>query len=544
VATAAAATASDEAKAPEAAGPYESRAQMDSRLRENALLTQVGGRFNFLGHILRQKDQGRSGYVNFDEFKGAMHKAGVRLSDEQARGVYDEHSVSVDASKIGHSDGKALPILGFVDKMSALAQRPDKAALPGHKPEESRMTEERRIAKKVLHSLKRVADPMAVFKDLDISNKGWIRPEQLRSGLTHIGAPLTTNEFKILLEKVDANGDGKIEMHEFDALLHSSVADSSATQAKTEAAIAASSRYSSTYRHNFSLNHGNESEFDRFLDSRRHQQERKKWTHLQYSLQAKPEQVLSAFSSLPGGGSCSSRGHLPGFTGSTADLEKPESRDASTLRQLSIDDLGKALGNAGVALGTDDAQLLKAKLLARSSSEGGGQDLISLHDFCDAVSLCVNYSSTGASTRVAVTQPWATHEDGGIFCGAGVSHHGSDTVASSMFRRGEEGNIWVKGNCRRKAPVQHPELAESPHKWIEMKHGPTGDLWPTHPRGETFFRGSLEVNPKFCSRSVASPKAKSMRRMSSVTHKNDSSIIEYMGDNDRCVFVSWSGGGG
>ena len=537
-----AAAASDEAKASDSSSSsrsghvYESESHIEARLRENAVLTQVGGRFNYLGHILRQSDVGCSGYVNFGEFKTALGKAGVRLTDTQARGMYETYSVPVKASAVGHADGKALPITGFVDKMCDLAQRPDKAGLPGHDPEATRGTEERRIAKKVLHSLKRVADPMAVFKDLDFTNKGWIRPEQLRSGLTHIGAPLTENEFKILLEKVDANGDGKIEMHEFDALLHSSVADGSKTQVNTEAAIAANSRYSSTYRHNFALNHGSESEFDRFLDSRLHQQERKNWTRLQYSLQARPEQVLSAFSTQPvSAGPSATRGYVQGFTGTAADAEKPDSRDTSALRSLDLDDLSKALGNAGVALGGEDARLLKAKLLSAAGEGSAADGRVSLQDFCEAVSLRVNYTNTGSSTRVAVSQPWETHEDGGVFCGATASHHGNDTVASSMFRRGEEGNVWVKGNCRRKAPVQHPELAESPHKWIDMAHGATGDLWPTHPRGETFFRGSLETNPKIGSRAVASPRAKSMRRMSNTTHKNESNLTSFMGDHDRLV---------
>lgn len=523
---------SDETKAPES-DTYESSNEMDSRLRENALLIQVGGRFNYLRHILRQGDDARSGFVNYGEFKTALSKAGVRLSDLQARSLYDEHSEAVQhTSAIGHPDGKALSISSFVDTMHELAQRPEKAALPGHDPEESKQTEDRRVAKKVLHSLKRIADPMSVFKGLDVTKKGWIRPEQLRSGLNNIGAPLTEFEFKQLMERVDSNKDGKIDMKEFDAMLHETVAAESKTQVTTQAAIASSSRYSNTYRHNFALNHENETEFDRFLDSSNMQKDRKTWAHVQYALQGKPEKVLGAFVSSSSGAPGGDKRYLSGFTGAAADAEKSRSQDSSSLRRVKVENLGDALANSGVLLGAEDRQLLQSKLAASNVIASDGS--VSLEDFCSVANLQVKYSSTGESTRVAVSQPWEMHDDGGIFSGASASHHGTDTVASSFFRRGEDGNIWVKGNRRRKNPgALHPDLHESPHKWLEMKHSATGDLWPTCPNGSTFFRGQLDVPHKIGSRSVASPKAKSMRRMSSSTYKNDSSFIEHMGDFDR-----------
>ena len=522
---------SDETKAAES-DTYESSKEIDSRLRENALLIQVGGRFNYLRHILRQGDDARSGFVNYGEFKTAMGKAGVRLSDTQARSLYDEHSEAVQhTSVIGHPDGKALSISSFVDNMHELAQRPEKSALPGHNPEESKQTEDRRIAKKVLHSLKRIADPMSVFKGLDVTKKGWIRPEQLRSGLSSIGASLTEFEFNQLLERIDTNKDDKIDIREFDAMLHETVATESKTQLATQAAIATNRRYNNTYRHNFALNHENETEYDRFLDSSNAQKDRKTWTHVQYALQGKPDKVLGAFissSGAPGG----DKGFMSGFTGAAADPEKFHTQDSSSLRRVKVDSLGEALANCGVLLGAEDRQLLQSKLAASHVVASDGS--VSLDDFCTVANLQVKYSSTGQSTRVGLSQPWETHDDGGIFSSVAASHHGSDTVASSFFRRGEDGNIWVRGNRRRKNPdALHPDLHEAPHKWLEMKHSATGDLWPTTPNGSTFLRGQLDAPHKIGSRSVASPKAKSMRRMSSSTYKNDSSFIEHMGDFDR-----------
>lgn len=502
---------------------YESQQHIDQRLRENAVLTQVGGRFNYLRHVLNATDIGRSGYLNLDEFKSAMARAGVKLPVREMSKVYSEYAKDLYAScSVGHQDGKALPIENFVDKMQELAHDPNKAALPGYNADDSRQTEERRIAKKVLHSLKRVADPMAVFKDLDMTNKGWIRPEQLRQGLTHIGAPLTEMEFKLILEKVDANHDGKIEMQEFDDMLHGALtSDTSSSNSKSASAAKHShARYTDSYRNKIELGHEGESEFERFLDSKLHQKDRRKWTNLQYVLQNKSTEILTAFTS-------EDRPWMTGFTGAYGGADHVATKSSTTLREVPIESLTKALSNAGVPLGRDDAQLLVRKIVD-SNSEGK----ISLEDFCKTVNLAVEFTPSSEGGRVGLSAPTDMTHDGGIFSSAKGSHHGDDTVASSMFRNGEEGNIWVKGNIKRKAQTTDPVLAQYPHKWLEMNHSATGDLWPTHPRGDTFYRGKLFVDPKVGGKAVASPTAKSMRRMHDRS-KNDSSITHYMGDFSR-----------
>jgi len=51
-----------------------------------------------------------------------------------------------------------------------------------------------------------------LFRSLDVKNKGWINPSELKDGLNSLGSNLNDIEFSLLLSKIDKNSDGKIEL--------------------------------------------------------------------------------------------------------------------------------------------------------------------------------------------------------------------------------------------------------------------------------------------------------------------------------------------
>ena len=51
----------------------------------NAVLTQIGGRFNSFRQVLKKVDRSGSGSLNFDEFKSAVLRFGVHVPDSQLR---------------------------------------------------------------------------------------------------------------------------------------------------------------------------------------------------------------------------------------------------------------------------------------------------------------------------------------------------------------------------------------------------------------------------------------------------------------------------
>lgn len=71
-----------------------------------------------------------------------------------------------------------------------------------------------------------------------------------------IGAPLSDREFGILINKIDTNHDGKIDIKEFDAMLHCEVTshDINSHESKVKAREE-HSRYSNTFKSSMCLHH-------------------------------------------------------------------------------------------------------------------------------------------------------------------------------------------------------------------------------------------------------------------------------------------------
>ncbi|XP_035261400.1 parvalbumin-7 [Anguilla rostrata] len=70
---------------------------------------------------------------------------------------------------------------------------------------------------------KSAEDVKKVFKVLDVDNSGFIEEEELKfvlKGFASDGRDLTDKETKAFLEAADRDGDGKIGVDEFEALVH------------------------------------------------------------------------------------------------------------------------------------------------------------------------------------------------------------------------------------------------------------------------------------------------------------------------------------
>jgi C-terminal processing protease CtpA/Prc len=55
-----------------------------------------------------------------------------------------------------------------------------------------------------------------VFREIDIDGGGTVSPDEFRQGITLFGFIATDPEFRALMDVLDANGDGEIELHEFE----------------------------------------------------------------------------------------------------------------------------------------------------------------------------------------------------------------------------------------------------------------------------------------------------------------------------------------
>ena len=55
-----------------------------------------------------------------------------------------------------------------------------------------------------------------VFRETDIDGGGTVSPDEFRQGITLFGFIATDPEFQALMDVLDANGDGEIELHEFE----------------------------------------------------------------------------------------------------------------------------------------------------------------------------------------------------------------------------------------------------------------------------------------------------------------------------------------
>ena len=62
-----------------------------------------------------------------------------------------------------------------------------------------------------------------MFRQLDPENTGFVEPARLKLGLNRLGSNLSDYEFSLVLESVNKKNANKIDVREFDKLLHQQV---------------------------------------------------------------------------------------------------------------------------------------------------------------------------------------------------------------------------------------------------------------------------------------------------------------------------------
>lgn len=93
---------------------------IESRVVENAVVAQLGGRINTLRHMLKKHDLSNSGTVNKEEFATALKKSGVNLEKHQANELYELMTIDKSIRPVNvveNASGKALDIEEFVDRI-------------------------------------------------------------------------------------------------------------------------------------------------------------------------------------------------------------------------------------------------------------------------------------------------------------------------------------------------------------------------------------------------------------------------------------------
>jgi Ca2+-binding EF-hand superfamily protein len=271
---------------------------------ETEVVAQLKGTAGGLRRMLQKADVSRSGKLNFDDFRMGLKKSGIHISDEHASALFFDRAEPVGDKHgyYGYTGGQALDIekfvLGIANKSSApLYSHVTAKEGSSNRAQAVREAEEMRVLRKVVHATNKQADPMLVFRTLEPRQKRYLTPGQFREGLMHIGAPLNDVEFELLMEKVDTNHAGRIDVGEFQTLLSKSVrqVDQAAINQRQQD-LHSHGRYTPTYRSNVMDQCMTQSEFGHVRDSQVVRREDFRWSKLKAQLQKEKDAVLRAFS--------------------------------------------------------------------------------------------------------------------------------------------------------------------------------------------------------------------------------------------------------
>ena len=412
------------------------------------ILNHLQGRVGGLRHHLNQMDLSHSGVVNFPEFRAALKQLGVEATNPQLREVFQGSSedrkgkgvvnnFETWGQDVRYSKGSALNIEKFTEKLAGKAIESE--AKKGKS--DCYITEQTRAIKKVLHATNKRDDPMKVFCHLAQGNGytegkgaivGHLAPQQLKEGLQTLGSNLTDKEFEYLLEKVGTSYDGKISLSEFDEILHTEVGgyDSDYSTVK-RGSLDVNPRYTKTYQSCTTIQQHTQPEYDKVTDSKIARGDRMKWGKLQGVIQENCQNLPEAFKNaavqirnsrsgsrdLPQNKS-HRRSHSLGSTRSWARFadggeaasevtssgrcygrEREEREDnvaaVNDLPLLPVKNLRDILSNAGVQLGTDDAERLTSLITREVSNRTDASSIVgsteepsvSFDRFCEIVGI-------------------------------------------------------------------------------------------------------------------------------------------------------------
>ena len=425
------------------------------KMLENSLVVQLSGQFAGLRNELKKTDISGSGMVNRSEFNAALRHAGVSVSKKELDMLFTKNArgVSVD-SAIGLTNGKAVKIEEFVTKMRQRASAPAFAHLSGlTKQDQAVRREEMRVMKKVLEATGMAKNAVSVFREGQKSNEEWVDPMVLKDVLNKLGSNLDDNEFAVLIDKVDENNDGRIEMREFDEYLHQAVEASTQQELTAKRELLAShGRYSNSFRSDELLHSHLQPCYDRMSDSKDFRNETRRWSKLRAALQDKRVAVLRAFQNSGCGVS-----HLNAMQVPRATIQDME-------RELSVDEIGRRLTAAGAPLGKEDVEQLNRKLSLVKKDD----KKVSMADFCEVAGIPVSVTS---ARTLMVNHPTEHAADGGIFNASSKSQISHQTHATTMMLSSVDDYALVKGNRRRKVPQQVQPHTHDTSKFWAMEHG-------------------------------------------------------------------------
>ena len=118
----------------------------------------------------------------------------------------------------------------------------------------------------------------------------------MKETLNKVGANLDDDEFNTLMDRVDANKDGKIELHEFDDYLADTVAEQAVLELNAKRTnLSTHSRFSKTFESNECLYGSLQPAYDRISITKEYREENMRWSKVKHGLQDKRVAVLRAF---------------------------------------------------------------------------------------------------------------------------------------------------------------------------------------------------------------------------------------------------------
>eukprot|EP01038_Epipyxis_sp_PR26KG_P007172 gene7172-9781_t len=450
----------------------ENTKKIKAKVLENSVITQMNGKMNNLKHILKKQDPSKSGLLNYNEFKSALHKAGISLTPDQmntlftnfAGKVTQEPAANID---IGFTNGLAVNIESFVDNMETRNTAPMYSHLHNNANKNDNSNENIRIFKKILYATNKLPDPLLGYQSQsqhmnnsthNNHNKyGFVHKNELKESLRACGVDLSTKEFNILLESTNNNSSNNhnfadmIEISSLDKKIHEIVNNYDINQQNEhDRKLYDNPRYSSSFKSNNDvLVNYNQPVYKTVQDSSlSHNLELQKWGKLKHCFQKHSKEVLKAFSD------CNNQADLEG---------------------ISLIQLKKNLKKVGILLGKDDFNRLETNIQKNYYQTNNNKDnnsmnesipKVSLDQFCELMDLRI----VSNRNKIEVINPKERDVPGGVFNSSSKTLNCSDNFLTTALIDGMQFDNFTNIK-RRKSPMSLSAHLTEPSKFWLMEHG-------------------------------------------------------------------------
>lgn len=313
-----------------------------------AAAVQLNGNINRLRHALKSADRSGSGYVNSSEFKSTMSKLGVQLPAEDILDLFKKNATkSPHAADIGLGYDKgsyAIHIEDFLDHVNTISSSVHHRS-SGNIPTDATRAEERRVLRKIYNGLEKVNDPLVTFHRLDKDNHGYLDPNHLRQGLKHMDIDLSDKEYRLMLNALDRNHDGKISIDEFRAVMDQRVNGYDQQHSlRLQEQVRNHPHYTSSYRASPAITNLFVPEYngDNFHGSQARRADRLQWTKLQEHFRKNKDKIIRSFT-------CKTN-------------ESNQLIGVGKLDELPVKELFQRLERAGLPLGRYDQERLHVQV--------------------------------------------------------------------------------------------------------------------------------------------------------------------------------------